>query len=559
MRGVNAIGNGTWSTATATVGVPLAPAAPTLRQVNDTIEATWTAPTDNGGTITDYDVRYSDDAGTTWSEWDSAGTSAATVSTVGGLSIDSTYAVQVRAANARGESAWSPQTSVTLRIVQRPNLAYRPCSSTTPTLLWAGRGCYLQSGTAGAKTFDSATILGDGATVVEVTTEGYPAGVADVRAYNPLGGSAQIQTSLGGTVQDTFTVDVVRFGIRDSSASSESTSTNSSFTLTVRLNSPSHLSPQKYAKNGTDLARSWVQLTLPGNSGMTAADHARAGQVSDPIQVVDQYGDTVTFTITTGTPTGAFEIVMQAYRPLPDDNCPLSGDPTQGDLRCYRPPVGSGTRNHLVSGSSMSALVMATALAPEPTKTQPPAAPWPVTATRTPGVLSVQWLAVHGAESYHVVYTSDDKRSWHRAYTNHVGTTADITGVDDGAEYFVAVQAVNSAGVSNWTDSDRIERLLKGPPAAAKPVTVTRGAGTLTVSWPAVDQAAGYNVVYTSDHKQSWHRAFTNHQGTTAVITDMDDTAGYYVAVQAVNALGPGPWTDSVYIPPDGAWHTSTD
>ena len=162
-----------------------------------------------------------------------------------------------------------------------------------------------------------------------------------------------------------------------------------------------------------------------------------------------------------------------------------------------------------------------------------------------------------GAESYHVVYTSDDKRSWHRAYTNHVGTTADITGVDDAASYYVAVQAVNSAGVSNWTDSDRIERLLKGPPGAAKPVTVTRGAGTLTVSWPAVDQAAGYNVVYTSDHKQSWHRAYTNHQGTTAVISGMDDSAGYYVAVQAVNALGAGPWTDSAYVPADGAWHTS--
>ena len=213
--------------------------------------------------------------------------------------------------------------------------------------------CYIQAGQGGAGFFDTITLQGQSATLIE------PMFGHGLIAYNPNGGTATVKTSLNGQEQDTFTIEVVRFGIRNWSISNPNVGTDSSFELTVRLNSPTHGSPAKYMKNGTDLSRSWVQLTLP--TGLTAADHVRTGQVQDPIQVVGQYGDSVTFTVRTGATGGSFAIGISAYRPAPDNSCPLTGDPTQGDLRCYAPPVGSGSANYFVHTASATASVTASA------------------------------------------------------------------------------------------------------------------------------------------------------------------------------------------------------
>ena len=64
--------------------------------------------------------------------------------------------------------------------------------------------------------------------------------------------------------------------------------------------------------------------------------------------MVNQYGDSVTFTISAGSQIGTFDIAIKAYNPMPDYGCPLSGDPKSGALRCYAPPVGSEDISYLV-------------------------------------------------------------------------------------------------------------------------------------------------------------------------------------------------------------------
>ena len=196
----------------------------------------------------------------------------------------------------------------------------------------------------------------------------------------------------------------------------------------------------------------------------------------------------------------------------------------------------------------------ATAQEDQQPPSSPPAAPSSVSVTRGAGSLSVSWPAVEGATGYNVNYTSDGKASWSRALTDHTGTSATIGGTDDAASYYVAVQAVNAAGTSGWTDSALVpavppQQPPPSLPAAPSSVSVTRGAGSLSVSWPAVDGATGYNVNYTSDGKASWSRALTDHTGTSATIGGADDAASYYVAVQAVNAAGTSGWTDSALVP----------
>ena len=88
--------------------VPDAPSAPTLTAGETWLEASWTAPEDNGAAITDYDVHYRE-AGGNWQDASHAGTT--TTKRMEGLTADTAYEVRVRASNAEGAGDWSPEAS----------------------------------------------------------------------------------------------------------------------------------------------------------------------------------------------------------------------------------------------------------------------------------------------------------------------------------------------------------------------------------------------------------------------------------------------------------------
>ncbi len=82
--------------------------APTLEAGDEQLIATWTAPTNTGGSeITGYELQYSSDGGTTWSDPPIEVAALAAKAIISGLSNGSSYEVQVRAVNAQGAGGWS--------------------------------------------------------------------------------------------------------------------------------------------------------------------------------------------------------------------------------------------------------------------------------------------------------------------------------------------------------------------------------------------------------------------------------------------------------------------
>ena len=113
VRASNAEGTGDWSSAAsartdAAAEAPDAPSAPTLTVGETWIEATWTAPADNGSAITGYDVHYRETGGN-WTDANHSGTN--TTKRIDGLTADTAYQVRVRASNAEGTGDWSPSAS----------------------------------------------------------------------------------------------------------------------------------------------------------------------------------------------------------------------------------------------------------------------------------------------------------------------------------------------------------------------------------------------------------------------------------------------------------------
>ena len=219
--------------------------------------------------------------------------------------------------------------------------------------------------------------------------------------------------------------------------------------------------------------------------------------------------------------------------------------------------LGNGTLRRWALGLALLAAGAAVAVSPVAAQSTP-AAPDSVSVTRGDKTLNVSWDAVSGASSYNVNVSGDHKGSWHRAKSGVSGASTTITGVDNGGTYYVAVQSVGSGGkLSGWRNSSAAGPYTPpntpNPPGAPGSVSISRGDGTLTVSWGAASGAASYNINLSSNGKGSWTRAKSGATGTSATL-NATNSATYYAAVQAVNSGGLSGWTNSAaagpYTPP---------
>ena len=92
---------------------PSAPSAPVLSSPSSTsLRVTWSAPSNTGPAIDDYDVQYRQGTTGSFSSRSHSGTSRST--TITGLTVSTQYQVRVRASNAEGTSSWSQTASFTV-------------------------------------------------------------------------------------------------------------------------------------------------------------------------------------------------------------------------------------------------------------------------------------------------------------------------------------------------------------------------------------------------------------------------------------------------------------
>ena len=137
---------GPGGTATATPRTtPSAPGSVVGSRGDRSVTLTWTPGFDGGSAVTNYRVRYSSNAGTSWSPGELTG-STATAFTVTGLTAGTPYVFQVRAVNVAGESSYSQASAPVvpaepamppnnLTVVQDPIVTVTGAVSTTSVLL----------------------------------------------------------------------------------------------------------------------------------------------------------------------------------------------------------------------------------------------------------------------------------------------------------------------------------------------------------------------------------------------------------------------------------------
>ena len=91
---------------------PSVPSAPVLSSPSSTsLSVSWSAPSNKGPVIDDYDVGYGRNSNGPFTDWSHSDASRRAIIT--GLNASTLYYVRVRAGNAEGNSSWSPTASFT--------------------------------------------------------------------------------------------------------------------------------------------------------------------------------------------------------------------------------------------------------------------------------------------------------------------------------------------------------------------------------------------------------------------------------------------------------------
>ena len=165
---------------------------------------------------------------------------------------------------------------------------------------------------------------------------------------------------------------------------------------------------------------------------------------------------------------------------------------------------------------------------------------------RTTGAVPVRWSPASGtAVTYDVVYSTNNRHTWHRAATETTAASHTITGADDTKAYIVAVRAKDANNnYSGWVNSQsfaphqtqaQVQTPL-GLPGQPE-LNPARATGAVPVRWsPASGTAVTYDVVYSTNNRHTWHRAATETTAASHTITGADDTKAYIVAVRAKDA-----------------------
>ncbi len=170
----------------------------------------------------------------------------------------------------------------------------------------------------------------------------------------------------------------------------------------------------------------------------------------------------------------------------------------------------------------------------------PPEAPAVPTIHAGNGYFVVSWTAVNGASGYAVAWSGTNDQAT-ITVSNMKSTTeanCQVTGLVNGGTYYVWVRASNSAGTSGYSSYASGIPVL--PPAAPGTPTLTGADGQVSVSWPPVSGAAGYDVYWhTENNSVKIPAANTKPSSDTAyVITGLANGTAYYVWVTARNGVG---------------------
>ena len=502
---------------------PGAPDAPTFPSATASgLTVNWSAPTNAGPAITDYDVRWRvKGSGATWTEAEDTADSTDLTATITGLAASTEYEVQVRAENAEGTGGWSASGDGT--------------TSAAP---------------------NNAPVFGDGATatrsVAESTAAGQPVG-APVAATDADGDT--LTYSLGGTDADSFDIVATSGQLRTKSGVSYDYEAKSSYEVTLTVSDGTDTgtitvtidvtdvdeppatpaAPTVASATADSLTMNW---TMPDSSGRPRiAGYDLRYRVKTPQGSWNdgpQNVDATTATITGLTASETYEAQVRARNDEGESAWSPSGDGTTSAAPNAAPTFTSSATAEVAENTTAVLTVVAT----------DGDADDDITGYALTGGADQAQFAIEVSSGALAFATAPD-------YENPTGAGPDNT-------YVVIVRATSGTGSRALTAEQTVtvtvtdvDTEAPGKPAAPTVSAVTGSTTRLSVSWtapantgPPIDD---YDVRWrVKGSGATWTELedTTDSTDLTATITGLAASTTYEVQVRAQNAEGAGAWSD---------------
>ena len=495
---------------------PGKPDAPTVAPASvSRLTVNWSAPSNAGPAITDYDVQYREGTSGDWSDGNHAGT--ATTATLTGLSENTSYQVQVRATNDEGTGAWSDAGSGATD------------ANAAPTF-------------SSSATFDAAENQTAAGEVVAADSDSED----DITGYAITGGADQTFFSIGATsgaltfdaapnyedakddgTNNTYVVEVTA---TSGTGEREKTATQ---TITVTVTDVSGEAPGK--PNAPSVAPASVSsLTVnwsaPDNAGPAITDYDvqyRAGTSGDWSDGGHD-GAALTATLTGLAENTSYQVQVRATN---DEGTGVWSDAGSGATDANAAPTFS-------SDAAFDAAENQTAAGE-------------VVAADSDSEDDITGYAITGGadQTFFSIGTTSGALTFDAA-PNYEDAK------DDGTNntYVVKVTATSGMGEREKTATQTITVTVtdvntEAPGKPAAPTVAPASVSSLSVNWSAPDNAGpaitDYDVQYREGTSGSWSDG--GHTGTaiTATLTGLSENTSYEVQVRATNDEGTGVWSDA--------------
>ena len=563
-------GNGGTDTLAVTITItdveepPGRPAAPSVTAVDGTptsLLVNWTAPSNTGPPIDNYDLRYRE--GTTGSWTNGPQNQPGTSATIPGLTESTSYQVQVLARNAEDDSPWSLPGSGQTGALGAPDV---------PTSLSVMRG--------NQEVMLSWVQPSGGA---EVTGYEYEQDVSG--RWRSTGSTDTTTTVTGLTNGQSYTFRVR--AVNSAGASAASIASPSVIPATV----PG--APTNIGVTGGDqeVELSWTAPTSNGGDSITSYQYEQSGSGT----WISTGGTDTTYTVfnlANGQPyrfrvralnsvgEGAASAPSANVTPATEPDAPTNLGATVSDQRVelsWMAPASNGgaailryeyeldnsgtwtstggtapstTVRNLTNGQSYTFRVRAVnrvgagaeSFSESATPTATLAAPdTPTSLSLTPGNQRVmlRWAQPSGGAAVtHYEYELDGSGTW--TSTGSAAPSHTVMGLTNGQSYAFRVRAVNSAGASTASGS-RSATPTSTEPDALQSLSFTPGNGQVTLRWSPPGNDGGDTIThyeYEVDGSGTWIN--TGSTATSHTVTDLNNGQTYVFRVRAVNSLGNG-------------------
>ena len=543
---------------------PGRPAAPSVTAVDGSptsLSVNWTAPTNTGPAIDNYDLRYREGTSGSWTNGpqNQTGTSA----TIPGLTESTSYQVQVLARNAEDDSPWSPSGSGQTGALGAPDVPHS--LDATPGNRQVMLSWVQPSGGAEVTDYEyeldgSGRWISTGSTDTTTTVTGLTNGQSytfRVRAVNSAGASAAsiasasvtpatvpgAPTGLSATVSDQR-VDLIWTAPASNGGQSitdyEYEQGGSGTWISTGGTATSYM--VRNLTNGQPYRFRVRALNSVGAGAASAASQnvtpARAPDAPTGLgaTVSDQSVDLIW---TAPTNDGGATILRYEYELDFSGTWTSTGGTatsytvrnlTNGQSYDFRVRALNRVGAGQASGSE-SATPTATLVAPD--------APFGLSATPGNQRVMLNWVQPSGGAALtHYEYELDGSGTWTSTGSTAPSTT--VTGLTNGQSYTFRVRAVNSAGASAASGS-RTATPTTTEPEAPESLRFTPGDQQVTLRWRAPTNDGGEPIThyeYEQDGSGTW--VSTGGTATSHTVTGLNNGQTYTFRVRAVNALGSG-------------------